>query len=432
LVVGPMTLGLATIPPRTTDEARQVVVKTYRVVNYTNSVELTVETTFSGTEAENLRAETAQTGADEIEKSYLNYYAKYHPGIAIARPMEVKDKPEMNALVLTQHYRVSDLWRLSESKEKWTCTVYPQSIRDAVKKPYTLLRTMPLGIAHPSHVIEVDTLILPERISLSNRIESVSDEAMHFKATVIYKEPKVSVTYDYETLTDSLPAAAVPGHLKKLDRLAGELGYSLQLPVCGARAGSPGFQPNWPVMIVSLLYSLILLAGVVFMSLYRPKSLAPPFIDPKLNGLGGWLILMAITLILRALYVIIIIAKNSSSYSLGTWELLTVPGHTYYHPLWAPALLFEMLANLTMLAGSAVSIILFFGKRDTFPRFYLIYLVIQLLAPLIDFALCSPLPIITAATREKAATGILQGVLFAFIWGSYLLKSRRVKATFVK
>jgi Protein of unknown function (DUF2569) len=125
-------------------------------------------------------------------------------------------------------------------------------------------------------------------------------------------------------------------------------------------------------------------------------------------------------------------AKSHPQFSLTTWEALTVPGHASYHPMWAPVLLFESLANLTLIIGAVFACILFFGKRITFPRFYLAWLIAHPTILLIDYLLCLGLPAITAANRTKAAGVLGWAVVFSLIWGAYLLKSRRVKETFVK
>lgn len=434
LVVGENTTGLATIPPATTETAKTIVTKTYRILNYTNPVEFTVETIFAGTEAEEMRASIAESRTSTLEKNYLNYYAKYHPKIEVAEPMEVRDMPERNSIVLTQHYRISDLWQLSENKEKWVCEFFPQAIHDAVKKPYTVIRSMPLGIAYPYHVIEVFNVYLPERFALTNGSQTVADDSMTFHAKVDYQQPKLTLTYDYETLTDMLPADEVSAHLKNLDRLNGELGYAIQRTVLGSPGRPAPYRPNWPMWFITIIYSILLLIGAVLVYRYRPKRSAnePPVIKLRRRGIGGWLIVMMCTLGLRVLAVGATVAKNHIQFSLSAWENLTVPGHVSYHAMWAPMLIFEFLANLTLLAGGILACVLFFEKRRTFPRFYLAVLVAHPIVILTDLLLCLNLPAITAENQANSAIMLARAVVFGLIWGAYLLNSRRVKETFVK
>ena len=185
---------------------------------------------------------------------------------------------------------------------------------------------------------------------------------------------------------------------------------------------------------ITIIYSILLLIGAVLVYRYRPKRLAnePPVIKSKRRGIGGWLIFMMCTLVLSVLTLGATVAKTHIQFSLNAWENLTVPDHVSYHAMWAPILIFEFLANLTLLTGVILACVLFFEKRLTFPRFYLAVLVARPIVILTDFLLCLDLPAITAETRAKSAVMLARAVVFSLIWGAYLLNSRRVKETFVK
>jgi hypothetical protein len=88
---------------------------------------------------------------------------------------------------------------------------------------------------------------------------------------------------------------------------------------------------------------------------FRDSRLAqplPPPIDASagLNGLGGWLILLAVGQILRPLGFI----KTGfdlwpTMFTTDSWRSLTDPIESSYHSWWAPTLLFELFLTSSLL-----------------------------------------------------------------------------------
>jgi hypothetical protein len=62
---------------------------------------------------------------------------------------------------------------------------------------------------------------------------------------------------------------------------------------------------------------------------------AESHMDP--SGLGGWLIVVGLGLIVVPIRMLIILAQAFPPIVRdGAWEVLTTPGGERYHPLWAP------------------------------------------------------------------------------------------------
>lgn len=155
--------------------------------------------------------------------------------------------------------------------------------------------------------------------------------------------------------------------------------------------------------------------------------------DDDLKGLGGWLILVGIGVVLTPIRLLL------STFTLykpiledGTWEALTTAGADAYHPLWAPLLIGEMTYNVLMIAASIYLIYLFFSKHYLFPKVYIALVLISLFFIPLDAWLVAMIfpdePIFDPHTTKEFLRTLIVGV----IWIPYMLISKRVKATFVE
>ena len=155
--------------------------------------------------------------------------------------------------------------------------------------------------------------------------------------------------------------------------------------------------------------------------------------NDKLQGLGGWLILVGIGVVLspiRLLYTYV--PAYVPIFEDGTWEALTSNGSELYDPLWAPFLIGEIFFNSIILVASVYLIYLFFSKHHLFPKVYIGIVVVSLiLIPLDAWVITIILPtepmFVPETTKELVQTSIT-----ALIWIPYMLISKRVKATFVE
>ncbi len=153
---------------------------------------------------------------------------------------------------------------------------------------------------------------------------------------------------------------------------------------------------------------------------------------PDLYGLGGWLILVGIGIVLGPLQILFMIGTiYVPIFQDGTWEMLTSPGSPVYDAAWAPLLLGELAFNTGMLIASLYLAFLYFTKRRFFPKLFIILTLVSLVFIPLDAWLVSlvlpgePMwdPItIREFTRTAVATAI---------WVPYMLVSIRVKQTFV-
>lgn len=152
----------------------------------------------------------------------------------------------------------------------------------------------------------------------------------------------------------------------------------------------------------------------------------------EFKGLGGWLILVGIGIVIRP---ILLLATTVPLYlqvfTDGIWEAITREGSEAYNPLLSSLLIGEIIYNIVFFSLSLYLIYLFFAKHYFFPRFYIAIVVVSLIiipldAWLVSLALPNQ-PMFDSETITEFAQTLISGL----IWVPYMLFSKRVKAIFV-
>lgn len=155
--------------------------------------------------------------------------------------------------------------------------------------------------------------------------------------------------------------------------------------------------------------------------------------EKSLEGLGGWLVLVGLGIIISPLRVIgTVFPVYSEMFSNGSWAALTTPGTEAYNPLWAPILFGEMAINGGLVLAWIFVAFLFFSKKKVFPRWYIGILLFTLAFILIDALVIKSVlpnePVFDAETTKEFGRSLIA----TLIWVPYMLVSKRVKSTFVK
>ncbi len=154
--------------------------------------------------------------------------------------------------------------------------------------------------------------------------------------------------------------------------------------------------------------------------------------EKRLEGLGGWLISVKAGIIFSPLIIIIqTFIICSGLFSDGNWELLTNPGSYAYNQFWGPILISEISVNCGFFVLWLYTGYLFFKKKTLFPRCFIGILLFSWLYSLLDTlavkAVLPSEPIFNPDTTKDLVLSFIEMIL----WVPYMLKSKRVKITFV-
>ena len=143
------------------------------------------------------------------------------------------------------------------------------------------------------------------------------------------------------------------------------------------------------------------------------------------------MILVTLGLVLAPLGLALAVVKVFNAiFIVETWKTLTTPGQPAYHPLWAPALIFELVVNATLCIWAIALLWPFFKRKRRFPRYYIAFCVTIIAFVLADFGLTQRIPAASDIDLE-ALWDIIKPAMTCLIWVPYFIVSKRVAATFV-
>lgn len=437
LLVDPRQTGLTPLPAPDPHEAFSETDEHFRIHGQKQPADLSITTTYTGSDAEWMRALLGSEGREQIGKDFLNTYARYYPEIKAVEPIAIIDATNKDSIVVVQSYVISNFWTLAKDKARYVCDFYPQSIHAWTTKPSITMRHMPMELSFP-RIRAVRTRIeLPREFRLSAVTNIITGPAAQLRIARTYNGRTLWLNYDYSALTNYVPPALTAKHLASLDEMERVLGYSLTWQ--NMEGGVARNQFNWPIFLLAVCFTGMVGGGAGLFCYMQCRSAgpsenaAPPLLHQNLNGLGGWLILVAFALLINPIRLIFVIIKNVNVFSLWKWQALTTPGTESYNSVWAPLLMFELLGQITLILFMAIGIVLFFQKRRLFPRWYIAALLVNalfVLGDVIGFHFLGTAA--TAQMRQILDRSTLSAFVGCMIWIPYMLKSERVKATFIR
>ncbi len=440
LVVKPGVAALEDIPAPPAERTFQHITSTFTVNDYQSPVVLTVKTAYHGSDADDMREYFDRTDAKEIARKYLNFYARYYPGVQQPQPLEVDDDRASDILTVTEHYQIKDLWKPNESGRRLEAVFYAEGMEQVLTDPNTRLRKMPLRMSYPLRRQQDVIVHLPDRDwNISGLEKAVEHDAFSFHYRRKYSDSTVRFEYECQTRTAQVSAEKVAGYLKKLDEMQDLLSDTLYRPNGSQKAGLA--QVNWLMIVIAGFATIAVLAGsirvwrVTRVAAASSSAVGPPPLpaDWHLQGLGGWLILVGIGLCLGPLVRCANLLLNwEGFFSMQTWQAVALPESEQYHPLYTPLLIFELLCNVVLLGWNILAICLFFDRRRFFPRAYIGLLVFNAVFLLTDEIVGAAIPSVAAAATGSSKATLLRALVMSAIWIGYMLTSRRVKATFVR
>jgi hypothetical protein len=162
-----------------------------------------------------------------------------------------------------------------------------------------------------------------------------------------------------------------------------------------------------------------------------PADAEPTGSSKSYEGIGGWLIWVAIILVRAPIAITVTLFR--SVFPLlrhDTWTALTEKNSEAYHPLWAPVIVSELVFNILFLALILAGLVLFFRRRRSFPKF-MIFLCLMNLVWEVSLGLVSrQIPTMDDDSSNWSFVDAIGAALACAIWIPYFKLSKRVRATF--
>lgn len=448
------SLGLA-------DTTKMSILQTFDAPSLDQPAHLVVVTKAEGRSAEYYRSYFANHTPDEIHRDFIDYYTRYYPSITREKDVVVEDTGG-SVVKFTEYYRIAHLFEKQDEPNKLRAEFNPVTIWTYVRTSNLGQRRLPYALPFPVDIQEQIVAHLPEDWNIKAEKETLQNKTFILDYAVSQPDPRtVKLDYRWRPLVRRVELAQLPEFSEQLADARRQLGYQLtwtknpgpekpsspEAPAATTKpapADADAFPPNWPMLALALG---VLVAGTHIgwrMTIVSaPHAEEPPVLpgppsgtlaygEPRqrLEGLGGWLILVGFGLFIRPAYLLYSLVSGRRAYfNADFWELVTqrsspsfVPNYSWIAPI-------ELAASVALLVAGIVLIVLFFRRSHLFPKSIQVYFVAMALFA--SFGAWS-LKMTNQPINYEATKDVVQTVGGALVWIPYFRMSRRVKNTFVR
>jgi hypothetical protein len=158
-----------------------------------------------------------------------------------------------------------------------------------------------------------------------------------------------------------------------------------------------------------------------------PAPAAPP--EPR--RIGGWLILVGIGVLFTPILVAVQFAPLLGLLERTTWAV-AIEQTGGRRVLMEFTLVFELFVNVILFALGLLTAISFVRRRRSFPFHYILTATASLVFITTDLVLAAAIDTPSMAVNADDMRGLMSAISGLAIWGTYVLRSKRVHETFVR
>jgi len=413
---------------------REIKVEFDMRAGYDQPARMTVKSLYKGGAADGVRNMLSSQSRDDLQQRYLNFYARSYPAIQVAEPFTDAVDEAANQVTVTEQYWVREAWKANPDAKRSEFVMQGADMADLLAQPKAPIRKAPLFQQYPADLTLLTEVLLPDDWQIAPESTKVADPAFEFSQTSQASARRFTLTTHFVSLGDEIAAADVPAYAANLKKANNDLGYRLFHREPGSvRGGSAGFGARaLPFWIGAAFIGLwVWLAYKVYRhDPPRPIPVPRGTFEMPLNGIGGWLVLVALGIVVGPVAMLYAMRQPLTLFANGSWSAMLSTGSASFDPLLAMLLLFELVTNLGLLIFSLLLAVVFFKRRTNTPSLFIGVTVATVVVQFVDVLLAGAVPSVpdTGAAMWK---DFIRAAFGAAIWGTYFVRSRRVRETFV-
>ncbi len=385
---------------------------------------LSVQTVYKGVEADIQRSNFASRSVDQIQKDYLAFYTNLYPDIVILDTIRMEDNREDNTVTIHEKYKVPSIWTTREGEaEKLYAEFYPLTLETYFSVPKSQARKVPYKLSFPlsyEHSIRVN---LPESWNITPENRNIETPYYKYDYYVSYDADNHALILQtlYKTKSDNIPASAMASFIEDHGIMMKNLSYNILYDKNIANASGISSY----AVIISLI--IFIAAAWFALRLYQYYDPEPELIRINGQAIGGWLVLIAIGLIITPFRIIYELFFSTSFYDQITW----VTAWTQEQYILLSLMFFELIYNVANIVFSVLLLVLFLERRSSLPKLIIIFLWMSVAVSVID-ALVGWAYMTEPKDRDEIFKNVFRSLIAAAIWIPYFNTSTRVRETFVE
>ncbi len=416
--------GLTNIPLSSNEKI--IIRERLEVSDSLQPTKFSVISTYFGSEADNMRLSFKNQTAKEQEVSYLNFYDYLYPNMKMTDPIKITDDHEDNVFMVEENYKIENFWTYNyeESIDDYESVLNATNLKYFIPTPSQKNRSMPFALYYPIEIENTIEYVSKKDVSIEETQGEISNPCFRFTYDVKKIGKTIVFTYYYKSLKDCVLVDELPQYYRDVDNITDQVYYEFTY---GKNDNETEGTTNWLIVILVSLYTIIL---IYFATILYQKDVETLSLTIKPMPLGGWLILPVIGVFTTPMIVLYTIF-SSGFFDQESWVFISSRDSVGYDIFWTIGFLFELLMNCLVVVYSVFLIILLVKKRTIFPLHYVTLRVVVLVFVTVDAYLLSLIESEYFVSEPANIREIVTSIIGAAIWIPYMMKSQRVKDTFI-
>lgn len=404
------------------------ITESYHLSNIGDSVTLDVKSNYSLNFADNIRNMLYTRSIADLEKSYHEYYSKIyaHTQLDTLKSLNWEDNVKDNRITVNESYVIKNMWERPDSSRKTDeITFWGQILDEQLRTLPNKPRKTPIAISYPYELDYSVVVHVPKDWSVVPSETKMNRDSYEFEFSEEYRDKVLTLHYHYKAKKGFIPANQAGEYIADVKKMKECLGQTLTWN--GDIAEKEDSKDSGLIIIGLVSFLIFSWFGYQLYKFSFPVTADTSF---PIN-IGGWLILVGIGIVISPIRLLINLFDieyfNASLFA--SIDSLT-SGTT--NIAWKGLIIFEIISNIFLIVSSLILCLLFFNKRNTFPKAYILFLSASLTISVVDFiwayqfASYSP----EDNTLSIEIVSLIRMVITCAIWIPYFLTSERVKETF--
>ncbi|WP_316811753.1 DUF3857 domain-containing protein [Pedobacter heparinus] len=384
---------------------------------------LTIKSTYTDNYADNIRSEIAESGTDGMEKTYLEYYGKYYPDIESKAQIKVSDNEETNTLEIVETYEINNIWAEDKETAERYLSFFGDLISSEMRDVTAKNRLAPMSLKNPVNVEQVITVNMPYLFNFGTESVKIENDDYYFELYRFQRGKTVTFNYTFRNMNAFIEGSKVKDYVKNKSKITDHLTYYINRGTTAEGEINP--------YMLSIFIAAMMISAYFYFKLYHKSGSFDLERLKYAQPIGGWLVLLGIRVVILPL-VLLSDAVRSGLFSMSSWTSLDTLKYPVQYLI--KLLYFAEVTAFALLIGYAVLLVfLFFKKRESFPRLFIIFSICLLAFLIGDNVAAIYIRSVTNQSlinMEDIPTAVLS-LLYSFAWIAYVTKAERVKETFV-
>ena len=395
-------------------------------VSYMDTSRLTVTTRYKGGSADDFRSSYANSGTNELEETYINFYEKIYEGISLREPVSITEHDTKNEVEVEESYNIPQLSEMADNGRR-RFEVFSKLLYNQLPEPVSGPRDIPLALEFPMQMQYVLELQMPERIDLNLKPVHVKTNAFEFDFTPESKGTTLTLHYSLQSFKDHIPAEEIRKYKSDYKKMIAVMDVEFTSSVGGgdtaySLSGVSDTNVHW-----RMVFLFVIFMGALSYGLRRVNSYGyyPPYQPGSGWPIGGWLVVLGVALGIQCLGRVVGLMQ-SNIFDKAAWETLGETGTTAQLACFAGTVL-----SVAWLFTSIGLLYWFLNRRDIFPRIFLWYAGSMIVGELLLVWLYH-LAFPGSTLAEDKIYDLVAAFIYSLVWGLYIYRSDRAKNTFLE